>query len=103
MKNLFSLVAGAFLFASCASIGSVIEGGKEFTTGMVDGAVKGTATVVGAVSEDVVNTGEFVVDTVVDVHKAVIETGTGVVENAAERIDKETDKLQTPQEKPEGK
>ena len=50
MKNLFTLFAGLVLITNCASIGSVVEGTKEFTTGVVDGAVKGTSTVVSAVA-----------------------------------------------------
>lgn len=99
MKTLFSIFAGLVFAASCASVGSVIEGGKEFTTGVVDGAVKGTSTVVSAVSEDVVSTGEFVVESAVDVGKSVVNTGTGIVQKAAQRIDEETDKLQDPQGK----
>ena len=101
MKNLFTLFAGLILITNCASIGSVVEGTKEFTTGVVDGAVKGTSTVVSAVASDVVSTGEFVVETAVDVGKTAVNTGTGVVQKAANRIDEETDKLQSPQ--PEGK
>lgn len=99
MKTLFSIFAGLVFAASCASVGSVIEGGKEFTTGVVDGAVKGTSTIVTAVSDDVVNTGEFVVESAVDVGKSVVSTGTGIVQKAAQRIDEETDKLQDPQGK----
>jgi len=99
MKTLFSIFAGLVFAASCASVGSVIEGGKEFTTGVVDGAVKGTSTVVSAVSDDVVNTGEFVVESAVDVGKSVVNTGTGIVQKAAQRIDEETDKLQSPEGK----
>jgi len=99
MKTLFSIFAGLVFAASCASVGSVIEGGKEFTTGVVDGAVKGTSTVVSAVSDDVVSTGEFVVESAVDVGKSVVNTGTGIVQKAAQRIDEETDKLQDPQGK----
>lgn len=99
MKTLFSIFAGLVFAASCASVGSVIEGGKEFTTGVVDGAVKGTSTIVTAVSDDVVNTGEFVVESAVDVGKSVVNTGTGIVQKAAQRIDEETDKLQDPQGK----
>jgi phosphodiesterase/alkaline phosphatase D-like protein len=99
MKTLFSIFAGLVFAASCASVGSVIEGGKEFTTGVVDGAVKGTSTIVTAVSDDVVNTGEFVVESAVDVGKSVVNTGTGIVQKAAQRIDEETDKLQDPEGK----
>jgi hypothetical protein len=97
MQNLFTLFVGLVLITNCASIGSVVEGTKEFTTGVVDGAVKGTSTVISAVASDVVSTGEFVVETVVDVGKTAVNTGTGVVQKAAARIDEETDKLQTPE------
>ena len=99
MKTLFSIFAGLFFAASCASVGSVIEGGKEFTTGVVDGAVKGTSTVVSAVSEDVVSTGEFVVDSAIDTGKAVVNTGTGLINKVAQKVDEETDKLQSPEGK----
>ena len=86
MKTLFSIFAGLFFAASCASVGSVIEGGKEFTTGVVDGAVKGTRTVVNAVADDVVSVGTLAVD-----------TATGIVDNVADEVDRQTDELQEKQ------
>ena len=51
MDKLYSLLAilGLVLLPSCASVGAVIEGGKDFTTGVIDSSVKGVATVSTAV------------------------------------------------------
>lgn len=91
MKNAFITLFGlSFLAASCASIGAVIEGGQEFATGVIDGTVKGGATIVGAVAEDVVSVGEFAVNTTA-----------GIVETVAEEVDRQTDELQKKEEQPE--
>ena len=84
MKTFWVSLLGLIVVTSCASVGAVIEGGKQFTTGVVDGAVKGSATVVSAVADDVVSVGEFAVNTTA-----------GIVETVAEEIDKQTDELQS--------
>jgi len=83
MKSLLSILAGLFFFVGCASVGAVIEGGKEFTTGVVDGSVKAVSTISGAVLEDVSD----VVETTAEVTK-------GVVDTVANEVDKQTDELQ---------
>ena len=83
MKTFWVSLLGLIVVTSCASVGAVIEGGKQFTTGVVDGAVKGSATVVSAVADDVVSVGEFAVNTTA-----------GIVETVAEEVDKQTDELQ---------
>ena len=85
MKSLFSIFAGLVLAASCASVGAVIEGGKQFTTGVVDGAVQGSRTIVNAVADDVVSVATVAVDTTV-----------GVVDTVADEVDRQTDELQEP-------
>ena len=42
MNKLYSLlgVLGLVLLPSCASVGAVIEGGKDFTTGVIDSSCK---------------------------------------------------------------
>ena len=55
MNRLFTILAGLSLVVflpSCASVGAVIEGGKEFTTGVVDGSVNAVSTVSQAVLKD---------------------------------------------------
>ena len=84
MKTFWVSLLGLIVVTSCASVGAVIEGGKQFTTGVVDGAVKGSATVVSAVADDVVSVGEFAVNTTA-----------GIVETVADEIDKQTDELQS--------
>jgi len=83
MKSLLSILAGLFFFVGCASVGAVIEGGKGFTTGVVDGSVKAVSTISGAVLEDVSN----VVETTAEVTK-------GVVDTVAKEVDEQTDELQ---------
>jgi hypothetical protein len=87
---MYMLLFSVVFLPSCASVGAVIEGGKEFTTGVVDGAVKGTATITKAVANDVVSVGTLAVD-----------TATGIVDNVAEEVDRQTDELQ--KEQPEKK
>jgi hypothetical protein len=87
---MYMLLFSVVLLPSCASVGAVIEGGKEFTTGVVDGAVKGTRTVVTAVADDVVSVGTLATDTVV-----------GVVDTVADEVDRQTNELQ--EEQPEKK
>ena len=85
MRCTLSILAilGIFLLPSCASVGAVIEGGKEFTTGVVDGSVKAVSTVTGAVLEDA----SSIVET-------TAEITTGVVETVANEVDEQTDELQ---------
>ena len=85
MRSMLSILAilGLVLLPSCASVGAVIEGGKEFTTGVIDGSVKAVSTVSGAVLEDVSN----VVETTAEVTQ-------GVVETVSKEIDEQTDELQ---------
>ena len=80
MDKLYSLLAilGLVLLPSCASVGAVIEGGKDFTTGVIDSSVKGVATV-----------------------STAAKVSSGVIETASEEIDNQTDELQedTPKKK----
>jgi len=85
MRSMLSILAilGLVLLPSCASVGAVIEGGKEFTTGVIDGSVKAVSTVSGAVLEDVS-----------DVVETTAEVTQGVVETVSKEIDEQTDELQ---------
>lgn len=85
MRCTLSILAilGIFLLPSCASVGAVIEGGKEFTTGVIDGSVKAVSTISGAVLEDASN----IVETTAEVTQ-------GVVDTVAKEVDEQTDELQ---------
>jgi hypothetical protein len=61
----------------------VIEGGKDFTTGVIDGSVNAVGGVAVAVLEDVS-----------DVTSTAAKAAGGVVETVTEEIDKQTDELQ---------
>jgi len=87
MKIAYLAIFAIMLLPSCASVGAVIEGGKEFTTGVVDGAVQGTQTLVNAVADDVVSVGTLAAN-----------TATGVVDTVANEVDRQTDELQEEKE-----
>jgi len=85
MNKLYSLlgILGLVLLPSCASVGAVIEGGKDFTTGVIDSSVRGVATVSSAVLTDVS-----------EITSTAAKVTSGVVETVSEEIDKQTDELQ---------
>mgnify|MGYP003324396632 FL=1 len=90
MKTLFSVFATLFLFIGCASVGAVIEGGKDLTTSTVDTVVSTSGNVASAGLRDIAN----VVSTAADVTE-------GVVSTVVEEVDKQTDELQPPKEEGE--
>ena len=85
MKNLIA-ISFFVLVAGCSTVGGVWEAGKTVVTGTVDSVVTGTSQIVSAVTEDVVDAAAFVGDTTA-----------GVVAEAADYIDAETDELQEEQ------
>ena len=86
MKGLYLILIGLFA-TSCATVGSVIDGGKNIAMTTVDTTVKTAGSISGAALKDV----SGVVNTVAETYEGVINT---VVEN----IDEQTDELQ---DKPE--
>ena len=90
MKIAYFAIFVGILLPSCASVGAVIEGGKEFTTGVVDGSVNAVSTVSQAVLTDVSS-----------ITATAATAAGGVIETVSTEIDKQTDELQ--EEKPEGK
>ena len=86
MKSLY-LILTIFIATSCATVGSVIEGGKEIAMTTIDTTVKTAGSISSAALQDV----SGVVNTVAETYEGVIDT---VVEN----IDEQTDELQ---DKPE--
>jgi hypothetical protein len=86
MKNVYLVLIG-LLATSCATVGAVIEGGKNIATTTIDTTVKTAGSISSSALKDV----SYVVNTVAETYDGVITT---VVEN----IDKQTDELQ---DKPE--
>ena len=82
MKNVYLILAGLFA-TSCATVGSVIDGGKNIAMTTVDTTVKTAGSISSAALKDV----SGVVNTVTETYDGVITT---VVEN----IDEQTDELQ---------
>ena len=89
MKNVYLVLAG-LLATSCATVSSVIEGGKEIAVTTIDTTVKTAGSISGAALKDV----SYIVSTVAETYDGVITT---VVEN----IDKQTDELQDPKKEDE--
>jgi hypothetical protein len=88
MNRLFTILAGLSLVVflpSCASVGAVIEGGKEFTTGVVDGSVNAVSTISQAVLKDASS-----------ITATAAEAAGGVIDTVATEVDKQTDELQEP-------
>mgnify|MGYP001379621536 CR=1 FL=1 len=84
MKNVYLVLIGLFA-TSCATVGSVIDGGKDIAMTTIDTTVKTAGSISGAALKDV----SGVVNTVAETYEGVIDT---VVEN----IDEQTDELQEP-------
>jgi len=86
MKNVYLILIGLFA-TSCATVNSVVEGGKDIAMTTVDKTVKTAGNISSAALQDV----SGLVNTVTETYEGVIET---VVEN----IDEQTNELQ---DKPE--
>ena len=84
MKNIYLILIGLFA-TSCATVNSVIEGGKEIAMTAVDTTVKTAGDISGAALKDVS-----------DVVNTVAETYEGVITTVVENIDEQTDELQDP-------
>ena len=82
MRNITFILIGLFA-TSCATVNSVIEGGKDIAMTTVDTTVNTIGSVSSAALKDV----SGVVNTVAETYEGVIDT---VVEN----IDEQTDELQ---------
>tara|TARA_B100001057_G_scaffold179094_1_gene179857 strand:+ start:1294 stop:1620 length:327 start_codon:yes stop_codon:yes gene_type:complete len=97
MNNIKNVFFGMFfvIFAQgCATVGTVIDGGKELATNTVDVVVGTASDVAISVAEDVS-----------DISTTALEVGAGVVQTVSDEIDKQTDELQedSKEEKPEEK
>ena len=86
MKGLYLILVGLFA-TSCATVNSVIEGGKDIAMTTVDTTVNTVGSVSSAALKDI----SGVVNTVAETYDGVINT---VVEN----IDEQTDELQPKEE-----
>jgi phage-related protein len=91
MKNIIFVLVSVFMTA-CATVGAVIDGGKDLTTSVIDSTVKTAGNITTSALEDV----SGVIDT-------VAESTENIVDNVVDQIDEQTDELQDskPEEKEE--
>ena len=89
MRNITFILIGLFA-TSCATVNSVIEGGKDIAMTTVDTTVKTAGNISGAALKDV---GDLV--------NTVAETYDGVIDTVVENIDEQTDELQNKPEESE--
>ena len=78
MKNLIVLL-GAVFITSCATVGAVIEGGKDLTTSVIDSTVKTAGNITTSALEDA---------------GSVVDTVSNVIETVVENVDEQTDEIQ---------
>jgi|TARA_R100000479_G_scaffold154364_1_gene90364 archaellum component FlaG (FlaF/FlaG flagellin family) len=81
------IIIGAVVLASCATVGAVIDGGKDLTTSVIDSTVKTAGNITNSALEDVA----AVVDT-------VAESTENIVDNVVDQVDEQTDELQEEEE-----
>jgi hypothetical protein len=86
MKNLIIILSALFV-TSCATVGAVIDGGKDLTTSVIDSTVKTAGKITTSALEDVSGVIETVADSTED-----------VVENVVDEVDEQTDELQQKEE-----
>ena len=89
MRNITFILIGLFA-TSCATVNSVIEGGKDIAMTTVDTTVKTAGSISGAALKDVS-----------DIVNTVAETYDGVITTVVENIDEQTDELQNKPEESE--
>lgn len=82
MKIYIGILISIFL-TSCASVGAVIDGGKDLATSTVDSVVTTTGNVSSALLKDVSG-----------VVKTAADSVEGLVGEVVEEVDKQTDELQ---------
>ena len=87
MKNGILMLFLVSILSGCGTVAQVWETGTEVVSTAVDTVVTGSSDLVTAMGEDIVNTGAFVVDTSAGVGAAV-----------SERVDEETDKMESSDE-----
>ena len=100
-KNMFFGIFFVIFAQGCATVGTVIDGGKELATNTVD-TVTGTASgIVGSVASDVGSLVQTGAEVGVGLVQTAANTGAGLVETVQAEIDNQTDALQDDKEESE--
>ena len=86
MKNLV-IILSTVIITSCATVGAVIDGGKDLSTSIIDSTVKTAGNITTSALEDV----SGVIET-------VTESTEDVVENVVDEVDQQTNELESSDE-----
>ena len=86
MKNLIIILSALFV-TSCATVGAVIDGGKDLSTSIIDSTVKTAGNITTSALKDV----SGVIET-------VTESTEDVVENVVDEVDQQTNELESSDE-----
>ena len=86
MKHIIILI-GAVFITSCATVGAVIDGGKDLTTSVIDSTVKTAGNITNSALEDVAA-----------VVVTVAESTENIVDNVVDEVDAQTNELQEEEE-----
>jgi len=102
-KNAFLGIFFVVFAQGCATVGTVIDGGKQLATDTLD-TVTGTASsVVGSVASDVGSIVQTGAEVGVGLVQTAADTGAGLVKVVADEIDEQTDELQEDSKEPQEK
>jgi len=86
MKHLV-IILSTVIITSCATVGAVIDGGKDLSTSIIDSTVKTAGNITTSALEDV----SGVIET-------VTESTEDVVENVVDEVDQQTNELESSDE-----
>ena len=102
-KNAFLGIFFVVFAQGCATVGTVIDGGKQLATDTLD-TVTGTASsVVGSVASDVGSIVQTGAEVGVGLVQTAADTGAGLVKVVADEVNDQTDALQDSDAKEESK
>lgn len=103
LKNVFFGIFFVMFAQGCATVGTVIDGGKQLATDTLD-TVTGTASsVVGSVASDVGSIVQTGAEVGVGLVQTAADTGAGLVKVVADEVNDQTDALQEGEAKEEPK
>ena len=98
LKNVFFSVFFVMFAQGCATVGTVIDGGKQLATDTID-TVTGTASgIVGSVASDVGSIVQTGAEVGVGLVQTAADTGAGLVKVVADEVNQQTDALQDDKE-----
>jgi hypothetical protein len=98
LKNAFFGIFFVIFAQGCATVGTVIDGGKELATNTVDTVTSTASGIVGSVASDVGSIVQTGAEVGVGLVQTAANTGAGLVQTVQAEIDNQTDALQDDKE-----